>query len=103
MRQRNSLEGSSLKLRLIIGVIIAVISVISYFASSEYNPVTDEDQHLSLTREQEIALGQQATPEIIQEFGGLYRDQQTQDYFDELGFRLVNNSIARIRAKPTSR
>jgi beta-barrel assembly-enhancing protease len=81
--------------RLIIGIIIAVISLISYFASQVYNPVTGENQHLSLTPEQEIALGLQSAPEMIQEFGGLYPDDSAQNAIDEIGSRLVNNSRAR--------
>ncbi len=89
------MSQDSSKLRILFGVLIAIFSLISYFASSEYNEVTGENQRLSMTREQEIALGRQAAPEIIQQYGGLYRDQSVQDYVDNLGFQLVNNSIAR--------
>ena len=94
MRRRSS-GGSSLKVRLIIGLIIAVISVVSYLASSEYNPVTGEEQYVSLTPEQEIALGIQSVPELIQQFGGLHPDESIQQQIDEIGFTLVQNSIAR--------
>jgi predicted Zn-dependent protease len=80
--------------RIIIGVIIAIISLISYFGSSVYNPVTDEDQRISITKEQEVALGLQAAPEMAQEFGGLDPNQDVQAYVDEVGNRIVNNSDA---------
>jgi predicted Zn-dependent protease len=86
--------NTGLKVRIIIGLIIAVFSVISYFASQEYNPVTDEDQHISITKDQEIALGKQSTPEIIKQFGGLHPDNEVQNRIDEIGERLVNESIA---------
>jgi predicted Zn-dependent protease len=94
MRRRSSTSGS-LKVRLVIGLVIAAISVFSYLASSEYNPVTGEDQHVSLTPQQEISLGQQSAPELIQQFGGLAPDEATQQRIDQIGFHIVQNSIAR--------
>jgi beta-barrel assembly-enhancing protease len=85
---------SNNKGRLIAGAIMAIIAIISYFGSQVYNPVTDEKQHLSLTQEQEIALGGQAEPQLIQEFGGLHPDEQLQAYLDEVGWRIVRNSQA---------
>jgi predicted Zn-dependent protease len=82
-------------MRLIIGLIIAVISIISYLASQQFNPVTGENQYVSLTPEQEIALGLQSAPELIQQFGGLYPDEELQNDIDAIGFELVNNSVAR--------
>lgn len=82
-------------MRLVLGVVIAIISIISYLASREYNPVTGENQYLSLTAEQEIALGQQSAPEMEQEFGGLVNDSQAQNLVDDIGYNLVNNSVAR--------
>jgi predicted Zn-dependent protease len=85
---------SGLTVRIVIGLIIAAFSVISYFASREYNPVTGEDQHVSLTREQEISLGNQSTPEIINQFGGLHPDDELQQRIDEIGQQLVRESVA---------
>jgi predicted Zn-dependent protease len=82
-------------IRLVIGLVIAAFSLISYFLSSEYNPVTNETQHLSLTPQQEIALGLRSAPELIQEFGGMYPDDAIQAEIDNIGFDLVNNSVAR--------
>ncbi len=92
MRRRNSSGSSSA--RLILGVIIAVISLISYFASSEVNPVTGENQYISLTVDQEIALGLQSAPTMIQEYGGLYQDSDLQNQIQRIGNRLVQDSIA---------
>ncbi|MDX1994011.1 MAG: M48 family metallopeptidase [bacterium] len=75
--------------RLLIGIIIAVISIVSYLASQETNPVTGERQYVSLTPQQEIALGLQSAPELIQQFGGEYRDADVQDEIDDIGARLV--------------
>ena len=91
MRRNNNSGGSA---RLILGVVIAVISLISYFASSELNPVTGEKQYISLTVQQEIALGLQSAPTMIQEFGGLYQDSDIQNEIDRIGNRLVQDSVA---------
>lgn len=94
-RRYNSAQGGGgLKTRLLIGAVIAIFSIISFFASREFNPVTGEDQYLSLTVEQEIALGLQALPEITQQYGGLYPDEEVQAQVDAVGFRLVEQSVA---------
>ena len=90
---RRSRGGGGL-LRLLIGVVIAVISIVSYLGAQEFNPVTGENQHLSLTPQQEIALGLQSAPEMIREFGGLAPDQQAQQAVDQIGANLVSNSVA---------
>jgi beta-barrel assembly-enhancing protease len=81
--------------RLILGVIIAIISLISYLGSQQYNPVTGENQYISLTPNQEIALGLQSAPEMIREYGGLYTDDEVQRAIDAIGNQLVTNSVAR--------
>jgi len=90
----SSRQGGGSSIRLILGVVIAIISIISYMASRTVNPVTGENQYLSLTPEQEIALGQQSEPEMIQQFGGLSPDQNEQAVVDKVGNNLVNNSVA---------
>jgi predicted Zn-dependent protease len=85
---------SSGKMRLIIGLVIAAISLFSYFGSSEYNEVTGEKQHISLTPDQEIALGLQAAPEMIQQHGGLNPDPQKQAFVDQVGRKLMASSLA---------
>jgi predicted Zn-dependent protease len=92
---RGQSGGGSLKARLVIGVIIALFSIFSFFASRQFNPITGEDQYLSLTPNQEIALGLQALPEITQQYGGLAPDQEAQALVDEVGFRIVEQSVAR--------
>ena len=88
-------QRSSGKARLLIAVVIGIISLISYFSSSEYNPVTGEKQHISISKEQEIALGLQAVPEMVQQFGGLFPDQSLQDLVDKIGNDIVNKSAAK--------
>lgn len=87
-------RGGGLGGRLIIAVIMAVIALVGYFGSQEFNPVTEETQHISLTKEQEIMMGLQAAPEMAQQFGGLDADPQAQALIDEIGQELVANSVA---------
>jgi predicted Zn-dependent protease len=81
--------------RLIIALIVAAISLLGYYGSSVFNPVTQEKQHVgSITPEQEIALGLQAAPEMEQQFGGLDPDPNLQAKVDQVGGRLVAQSAA---------
>lgn len=91
---RNRPRGRGLGLRVLLGIGMAVISIIGFLSSREFNPVTGEDQYVRLTKEQEIAMGLQTAPEVAAEFGGLSQDQQAQQVVDEVGEYLVANSIA---------
>jgi len=88
--------------RLMIAIILAVIAVAGYYLGTreEYNPITEENQRIGLTVEEEIALGLQSAPQMAQEFGGLYPDEQVQARIDEIGRRLVESSQARETEYP---
>lgn len=90
-QRRGSCSG-----RLIIAALLVVSSLITYFASSQDNPVTGETQHVDMSVDQEIAMGLQAAPEMEDQFGGLDADQQAQSLVDQIGNRVVQNSAARI-------
>ena len=83
------------KLKLLIGLGIILFAVIKYCSSAEINPYTGEKQHIALTEEQEIAMGIQAAPQMAQQHGGLYPNEQYQAFVDQVGNRLVENSIAK--------
>ena len=93
-RRYASGRGSSLMPRLIIGAIIAIISLVTYFSAQVHNPVTDEVQHIDITVEQEIALGLQAAPEMAEQYGGLDPDQSAQALVDRVGRELVSRTAA---------
>ena len=86
--------SSFVKTRLIIALVFIGFSLISYMSSKEYNPVTGEEQHISLTPKQEVALGLQAAPRMIRQYGGEYPDPKYQDMVDRIGYKLVHNSAA---------
>jgi predicted Zn-dependent protease len=89
MRRGNS------KVKLLIGAAIILFAVIKYCSSAEVNPYTGEKQYIALNEEQEIALGLQAAPQMAQQHGGLYPNENYQAFVDQVGYRLVNNSIAK--------
>lgn len=80
--------------RIIIGLIMAAVALISYFGSREYNPITEEDQYVGISPEQEIALGLQAAPEMAQQHGGLDPSDEAQAFLDDICARLIDNSVA---------
>lgn len=85
---------SSYKGRLVIAVVIALIGVITYFSKTETNPVTGEKQRVSLSVDQEITLGLQAAPEMIQEMGGESRDAKLNAYIDKVGNNILSKTEA---------
>lgn len=77
-----------------IAVVIALVAVIGYCSRKVFNPVTGENQYISLTVDDEIALGLQAAPEMAAQFGGLDPDPQVQALIDQIGARIVAQSAA---------
>ena len=75
--------------RLLVALVIALITVLAYYAKSTTNPVTGETQHVGdITPEQEVALGLQAAPDMAAQYGGVANDPA--------GTRKVNDVCARI-------
>ena len=83
------------KVKFIIGAGIVLFAVIQFYSRSEVNEYTGKKQHISLTSEQEIAIGLQSAPQMTQQYGGLYPEQKYQQFVDEVGEKLVRNSIAK--------
>ena len=84
-----------MKIRIIIALVIAVFSVISYFSSSSYNAVTGEKQHVSMSEDEEIAMGLQSAPEMAQQFGGLSANAQASALVKQIGNAIVQQSVAK--------
>jgi predicted Zn-dependent protease len=74
--------------------VVVIFSLISYFGSSQENPITGETQHIAMSVEQEIALGLQAAPEMAAQHGGLDPDPQAQALVDQIGQQIVQSSPA---------
>lgn len=87
--------GRRMSARVWLGLLMAALFVLSYYSSAEVNPITGETQYLSLSPEEEIALGMQAVPEMTRQYGGLASDAQKQARVSGIGAKLVRLSVAR--------
>ncbi len=83
-----------MKGRLIIGVLIALFAIGSYFFKTSENPITGESQRIAMTAEQEIALGARTAPEMAAQMGGISRNEKATQAIKAIGARLVAGSIA---------
>jgi predicted Zn-dependent protease len=82
--------------RLLLGIIIAVVSVIAYFSHVSVNPVTGEKQHLHMTQAQETQLGLASAPQMEAQFNGeVPRDDVEAEEVRYIGKRLSQTSEAR--------
>lgn len=86
----NSRIGSTL----LLAVIIAGFSYFKYCSTKTYNEYTGKYQHVGISPEQEIALGLNTAPAMIQQHGGLHPDQRGQDLVKSVGRKLVQSTIA---------
>lgn len=77
------------KVRIVIALVIAVISFVSYQMMRDTNPVTGEVQKVALSADQEIQLGREAAPGMVQQHRGLHPDDAAQAHVDRVGARLV--------------
>lgn len=89
------MRGSKLKIRLLIGVAIVVFAFMKKCNQQEINPYTGKKQTITMTTDQEIAIGLQNTPQMTEQHGGLYPDERLQAYVDMVGNKLVNSSLAK--------
>lgn len=89
------MKGGSGKVRLFLGLAIVAFAVLKYCSSATTNEFTGETQYVNLTVKEEIALGLQAAPSMIQQYGGLHPDALAQAQLDAVGATLVRSSIAR--------
>ncbi len=88
------LKGNS-KVKLLIGVGIVLFTLFQYYSRSEVNDFTGKKQHISLSTDDEIAIGLQSAPEMAKQHGGLHPDQKSQDLVDQVGQKLVHRSVAK--------
>lgn len=97
---RTQRPGLRVPPRLIIGAVIALFAVIGYFANSSKNAITGRTQHISISPEQEVALGLQSAPQMAQEFGGLSRDARATQLVKEVGKKLISKLPAEATPYP---
>lgn len=89
------MRRSSWKFRILLGIAIVLFAYVNRCTNREENPYTGRVQNIDMTTEEEIAIGLQSAPQMAREFGGLHPNRQAQALVDAVGYRLVENSIAR--------
>lgn len=92
LRPRTGSGGGCI--RIFIAMAMVIFALVSFFGSKVTNPVTGEEQYISISEEQEIAIGLQSTPQMMQEFDGLDPDPGLQQIVDNIGYRLLQSGFA---------
>ena len=95
-RRRSGMSG--MKVRLLIAGAIILFSVISFYSNTDVNAVTGEKQRVGgLTEKEEIVLGLNARPQMIQQHRGISDDPQGRKSVENMGARLVNALYHRLK------
>lgn len=89
-RQGRGAGTSRFKIFLMIGLLMAGYQVFKFMTNTQVNPVTGESQRVQWSTEEEIALGLQSAPQMMQQHGGLYPDQRAQEFIKTIGNRLAS-------------
>jgi predicted Zn-dependent protease len=94
---RDAGGGVRIAPRVVLALIIAAFGLVSYFSKTQVNPVTGQRQRVSMSVEEERALGLQAAPEMAQKMGGIRDPRRDRDarLVEQVGQRLVAGSDAR--------
>jgi predicted Zn-dependent protease len=80
--------------RLIIGLVIAGVSVATYLSRRSTNELTGETQYVKLTEQQEVSLGLATAPQLTRQFGGATKDEALARYVEQVGQRVASKSAA---------
>lgn len=79
---------------LIIALVMGVFALFRYYGNSTLNEITGEKQHISMSPEQEVAMGLQSAPQMIAEMGGEVRGTQHDELVRRVGQKLVQSTDA---------
>ena len=72
--------------------LISLLLLSSVLAGCSINPVTGKREFIMISREEEIAMGEQASPELEEQFGGRVDNQRLQDYVQAVGRKVSSVS-----------
>jgi predicted Zn-dependent protease len=89
------LRRGGFKFRLFIFVAVVAFAFLRKCSQEEVNPYTGKTQAISLSPEQEIAIGLQSAPAMAAQHGGLHPDNRYQTLIDNVGNKLVVSSMAK--------
>ena len=88
------MRRGNLKIRLLIGLAIVGFAFLKKCNQQVENEYTGRMQTITMTPDQEIAIGLQSAPQMAQQHGGLHPNNQYQALVDNVGNKLVANSSA---------
>lgn len=94
MLGRNKSAGLRIPPTLILALVMASFTLCKYYGQSSINDITGETQHISMSPEQEIVMGQQSAPQMAREMGDFSRNQQATAIVKHVGEKIVRNSAA---------
>lgn len=83
------LTRSAMAMRRCGAVVAAALLAAVPLGGCETNPATGRSQFSMMSTDEERALGAQAAPQFVEEFGGAVPDAQLQAYVDGVGRKLV--------------
>lgn len=75
-------------LRRLLPLALALLAA-PWLAGCVTNPATGKSQFNSLSREEEIAMGEQGQRELVPQYGGAVQDASLQAYVTEVGMKMV--------------
>jgi beta-barrel assembly-enhancing protease len=80
--------------RLLLGLAMAGFALFSYLGQKSVNPTTGETQYVAISPQQEIALGLESAPKMIEEYGGPSQDARASALVEAVGQKVVAGSDA---------
>lgn len=95
---RNEGGGFRLPVKLILALVVAAFALFRYYSNSSPNEITGEKQHISLTPDQEVAMGLQSTPQMVAEMGGEITGTKADALVKTVGEKVVGGSDANSTA-----
>ncbi len=78
--------------RLLLALVILAVPLMTFLKNCQVNPYTGRRQSVSMSAEDEIKLGLQAAPELIQQHRGHHPDARLRDIVEEIGQKLVRSN-----------
>lgn len=71
---------------------IYIFSILILTSNCSVNPSTGKSEFVIMSESEEDQIGKKEHPKIIKSFGGIYKNEQLQNYVESLGYFLVNTS-----------
>lgn len=90
----NSQRSGGISPKILIAVVLAGFAMSKYYCNSSFNELTGESQHISISPDQEIAMGLQSAPQMIAQMGGEVKGTPYDELVRQTGQRLVAQTDA---------